>query len=77
MEWIPDDDNVRKRIRAMCDRVERIQADGVYFYNMPVTDLQGGSRVVVNGRTMGMFASYSYLGLIGHPRINRAAQAPI
>jgi glycine C-acetyltransferase len=77
MEWIPDDDNVRKRIRAMCDRVERIQADGVYFYNMPVTDLQGGSRVVVNGRTMGMFASYSYLGLIGHPRINRAAQAAI
>ncbi len=77
MEWIPDDDNVKKRIRAMCDRVERIQAEGVYFYNMPVTELRGGSRVVVNGRTMGMFASYSYLGLIGHPRINAAAKAAI
>jgi len=77
MEWIPDNDNVKKRIRAMCDRVEKIQAEGVYFYNMPVTELKGGSRVVVNGRTMSMFASYSYLGLIGHPRINAAAKAAI
>src|SRR3989304_1486316 len=77
MEWIPDDDNVQKRIRAMCERVEGIQKDGVYFYNMPVSELRGGSKVVVNGRTMGMFASYSYLGLIGHPRINAAAKAAI
>src|SRR5574342_975523 len=77
MEWIPNDDNVKKRIRAMCDRVEKIQAEGVYFYNMPVSELKGGSRVVVNGRTMSMFASYSYLGLIGHPRINAAAKAAI
>jgi glycine C-acetyltransferase len=77
MEWIPEDDNVQKRIRAMCDRVERIQADGVYFYNMPVSELRGGSRVLVDGRTMGMFASYSYLGLIGHPRINAASKAAI
>jgi glycine C-acetyltransferase len=34
----------------------------------------GGARVLVNGREMGMYASYSYLGLIGHPRINQAAQ---
>jgi glycine C-acetyltransferase len=61
----------------MCDRVERIQAEGIYFYNMPVTELRGGSRVVVDGRTMTMFASYSYLGLIGHPRINAAAKAAI
>jgi glycine C-acetyltransferase len=26
---------------------------------------------------MGMFASYSYLGLVGHPRINAAAQAAV
>jgi glycine C-acetyltransferase len=77
MEWIPDNDNVQRRIRAMCDRVEQIQADGVYFYNMPVSELRGGSKVVVNGRTMGMFASYSYLGLIGHPRINAAAKAAV
>ncbi len=27
-----------------------------------------------DGREMGMYASYSYLGLIGHPRINKAAK---
>ncbi len=77
MDWIPADDNVRKRIQAMCRRVEAIRQDGAYFYNMPVTDLRGGSRVVVNGREMTMFASYSYLGLIGHPRIGKAAREAI
>jgi 7-keto-8-aminopelargonate synthetase-like enzyme len=33
--------------------------------------------VLVNGREMGMFASYSYLGLVGHPRINAAAKAAV
>jgi glycine C-acetyltransferase len=33
--------------------------------------------VIVNGREMGMYASYSYLGLVGHPRINAAAKAAI
>ncbi|MFU8773842.1 MAG: aminotransferase class I/II-fold pyridoxal phosphate-dependent enzyme, partial [Anaerolineales bacterium] len=31
----------------------------------------------VNGNEMGMYASYSYLGLVGHPRINAAAIAAI
>jgi len=39
--------------------------------------LRGGARVLVNGRDMGMYASYSYLGLVGHPRINAAAKAAI
>jgi len=33
--------------------------------------------VVVNGRTMGMYASYGYAGLLGHPRIAAAAKAAI
>jgi glycine C-acetyltransferase len=33
--------------------------------------------VLVHGREMTMFASYSYLGLIGHPKINAAARAAI
>jgi 8-amino-7-oxononanoate synthase len=32
---------------------------------------------LVNGREMGMYASYSYLGLLGHPRINAASKAAI
>jgi len=31
----------------------------------------------VRGREMGMYASYSYLGLIGHPRINEAAKKAV
>ncbi len=37
----------------------------------------GGARARVNGRVMGMYASYSYLGLVGHPRINEAARRAI
>jgi len=36
-----------------------------------------GARVRVQGREMLMFASYSYLGLLGHPKINAAAKAAI
>lgn len=77
MDRIPPDDNVRKRIQAMCDRYQSVNEGGIYFYNMPVSELRGGSRVVVNGREMKMFASYSYLGLIGHPRISQAAKEAI
>lgn len=71
------DDNISKRIEAMCRRLREVQEAGLYFYNLPVTELEGGAKVRVNGRLMDMFASYSYLGLIGHPRINRAAQEAI
>jgi glycine C-acetyltransferase len=77
MDWIPAEDGIRKRIEAMCARVEAVHQGGVYFYNMPVTELRGGARVVVNGREMKMFASYSYLGLIGHPRISQAAKEAV
>jgi len=33
--------------------------------------------VLVDGRVMSMFASYSYLGLIGHPRIDAAARKAV
>ena len=77
MDWIPAEDGIRQRIEAMCARVEAVSQGGIYFYNMPVTELRGGARVVVNGREMKMFASYSYLGLIGHPRISQAAKSAV
>jgi 8-amino-7-oxononanoate synthase len=67
-------DGITKRIEAMCERISTAQAADQYFFNKPVSELRGGSRVLVDGREMGMFASYSYLGLIGHPRITAAAQ---
>lgn len=71
------DDNIMQRIRAMNQRVKDIKAAGLYFFNQPVSELRGGARVLVNGREMGMYASYSYLGLVGHPKINQAAQEAV
>lgn len=72
-----DDNAIMRRVTAMKNRVEGLRQDGLYFYNQPVSELHGGARVIVNGREMGMFASYSYLGLVGHPRINQAAKSAI
>ena len=66
-------DNVTFRVDAINDRVRDIRGQGLYFYNRPVQEIRGGGRVLVDGKEMGMYASYSYLGLIGHPRINEAA----
>jgi 8-amino-7-oxononanoate synthase len=77
MDFTRADDSVMQRIRAMNKRVDEGQQAGLYYYNQPVSELHGGARVLVNGREMGMYASYSYLGLIGHPRINQAAKAAI
>lgn len=70
-------DTVKRRISAMNNRVTSLLENDLYFYNQPVTDLRGGAKVLVNGREMGMYASYSYLGLVGHPKINAAAKAAI
>jgi glycine C-acetyltransferase len=65
------------RVLEMGQRLEEVRENDLYFYNIPITELQGGARVVVDGRTMEMFASYSYLGLIGHPRIAAAAHTSL
>jgi len=77
MDILTTDDAVTRRISFFTNRVSNLKANDLYFYNMPVEEVKGGSRVIVNGREMGMYASYSYLGLIGHPRINAAAKAAI
>ncbi len=77
MDIKASNDAVARRIAAMVERIAGMQSRDEYYYNLPVTELHGGSKVVVNGREMGMYASYSYLGLVGHPRINKAAQDAI
>jgi 8-amino-7-oxononanoate synthase len=71
------EDAISRRIQAMNARVESIREAGLYFYNQPVSEMLGGARVLVNGKVMSMYASYSYLGLVGHPRINAAAKAAV
>lgn len=77
METIHFDDSVMQRIQAMNRRASDLMDADLYFYNQPITEMRGGALVLVNGREMGMFASYSYLGLIGHPRINAAAKEAV
>jgi 8-amino-7-oxononanoate synthase len=70
-------DSVMKRIRFMNDRVNTAKENDLYFYNQPIEELRGGARVLVRGREMGMYASYGYLGLLGHPRIGEAAKKAV
>jgi len=77
MDFMNTDDSVTRRVKAMVDRVTMLKENDLYFYNQPISELRGGARVLVNGRDMGMYASYSYLGLVGHPRINAAAKAAV
>ncbi len=70
-------DSVTHRIKAMNDRLEMLKANDLYFYNQPVEEMLPGAKVRVRGREMGMYASYSYLGLVGHPRINEAAKRAV
>lgn len=71
------DDAVNQRIQAMNQRVEKYKGLDLYYYNRAVTEVYGGAKVLVNGREMGMYASYSYLGLLGHPKIGEAAKKAV
>ncbi len=77
MDPMTAQDRIGQRIRAIMARLEHLQGNNWYFYNIPVQELKGGARVRVGDKEMLMFASYSYLGLIGHPRINKAAKEAI
>jgi len=77
MDLKKTNDTVTRRLQAISDRVNWAKDRDLYFYNQPITELRGGARVLVDGRDMGMYASYGYLGLLGHPRIGAAAKAAI
>jgi 8-amino-7-oxononanoate synthase len=77
MDFHNTNDAVTRRIKAMTDRVSYLKENDLYFYNQPVQEMLPGNKVLVNGREMGMYASYSYLGLVGHPRINEAAKKAV
>jgi len=69
-------DPIERRIREITGRLEEVQTADLYFYLQSIEALNG-AWVTVNGREMLMFASYSYLDLLGHPKIDAAAQAAI
>jgi glycine C-acetyltransferase len=69
-------DSIRKRIAEFNRRYVEVKAAGLYFYLQPLGALEG-AWVACNGRRMLNFASYSYLGLLGHPWIGRTAREAV
>lgn len=58
--------------------VDYYREAGLYFYLEPTQELLPNGRVITkNYGEMIMLGSYSYLGLIGHPKINAAAKAAV
>jgi 8-amino-7-oxononanoate synthase len=58
--------------------LSEVQESGLYFYLEATESYLPDCRVSVAGHgQLTMLSSYSYLGLNGHPRINRAAQEAI
>jgi 8-amino-7-oxononanoate synthase len=64
------------KIDEMWDRVQQIKEQDCYYYFQPVEEIDG-PWVVTEGQRKLMFATYSYLGLLNHPRIVAAAQAAV
>lgn len=71
------DDGISARINAFNERVETAKSTDRYFYLQATTGPTNHTVQMVDGREMVMMASYSYLGLIGHPRIDAAAKAAV
>jgi 8-amino-7-oxononanoate synthase len=65
-----------QRIDALSVDDRAIVANGDYFYE-PVIEESQGSQIKFDGRWFLNFASYSYLGLVGHEYINQAAERAI
>jgi glycine C-acetyltransferase len=66
-------DGIDARLAEFVVRRAQIKDADRYFYLQPTTGRTNHRVTMADGRDMVMLASYSYLGLIGHPRIERAA----
>ncbi len=64
------------RIDLLNERIQSAKQQDLYPY-MHSSDTVEGVHVTVHGRPMLQFASYSYLDLLGHPKINAAAKKAI
>ena len=69
-------DPLRKRIEKFQERFDDLKKRSLYFYQAEIEEING-AHAIVQGRDMIIFASYSYLGLIDHPKINEAAKKAI
>lgn len=70
-------DGVETRLEMYRGRRDAMKGANRYFYLQPTTGPVNHTVRMADGREMIMLASYSYLGLIGHPRIDAAATAAV
>ncbi len=70
-------DGIDERVTEFRVRRDGMQKANRYFYLQPTVGKTNNRVTMKDGRDMVMLASYSYLGLIGHPRIEAAAHEAI
>jgi glycine C-acetyltransferase len=70
-------DGIDARLTEFSARRAQLKDADRYFYLQATTGQTNHRVSMVDGRDMVMLASYSYLGLIGHPRIDAAAKQAI
>jgi glycine C-acetyltransferase len=73
LDVMPMTDGIDARTAEYAARRAALEAADRYFYLQPTTGKTNHRVTMADGRDMVMLASYSYLGLIGHPRIEAAA----
>ncbi|MCL2503116.1 MAG: pyridoxal phosphate-dependent aminotransferase family protein [Coriobacteriia bacterium] len=76
-EATPVRDGIEAKVAEFASRRTDMQEADRYFYLQATTGKTNHRVMMADGRDMVMLASYSYLGLIGHPRVDAAAQAAI
>lgn len=69
----PRTDGIDARLDMYRERRDAMKGADRYFYLQATTGPVNHIAHMADGRDMVMLASYSYLGLIGHPRIDAAA----
>lgn len=76
---LPVDDSIRERMKDFAARHKAMEQQGNYLWNQVIepASVPGGVRIRVLNRELILCASYSYLGLLNHPRITQAAKAAI
>ncbi|MGV8082538.1 MAG: aminotransferase class I/II-fold pyridoxal phosphate-dependent enzyme [Coriobacteriia bacterium] len=70
-------DGIDARLDEYRQRRDALKAANRYFYLQPTVGPVNHRAQMADGRDMVMLASYSYLGLLGHPRIEAATKAAV
>jgi hypothetical protein len=70
------EDSFSEKFDLVDKRVSLTREQGNYFYFQPVEELDG-AWVVTEGQRKLMFATYSYLGLLQHPKVTAASHAAL